>query len=160
MFKKILVPLDGSDLAKKILPQVVSLAKGMKAQVVLLTVGDVSRLEEIVDAAPSVSTAQIAKSFKMTAEKNLVKAAAILKKKGLKVTTVYREGSPAQEIIKYASKAKCNLIAMATHGSGEVAWVLGSVTEKVISHATVPVLITRVIKSRPLSEKRETYVGP
>lgn len=160
MYKKILVPLDGSALAKKILPQVSDLAKCMKAQVVLLTVGNASHLEAIGEAAPAYATAEISEAFKDAAEENLLKVAKTLKKKGLKVTTVYREGLPAQEIIQYASKAKCDLIAMATHGSGEVAWVLGSVTEKVVSHATMPVLVTRVIKAQPLSEKRELYGGP
>jgi nucleotide-binding universal stress UspA family protein len=42
-----------------------------------------------------------------------------------------------------------DLIAMATHGRGEVAWVLGSTAEKVVSHATVPVLLYRIIKTGP-----------
>jgi hypothetical protein len=40
---------------------------------------------------------------------------------------------------------------MSTHGKGEVAWVLGSVAEKVVSHATVPVLLLRVMKVKPPS---------
>jgi hypothetical protein len=40
-----------------------------------------------------------------------------------------------------------DLIAMATHGRGEVAWVLGSVAEKVVSHATVPVLLFRSLEA-------------
>lgn len=160
MYKKILVPLDGSKLAKKILPQVSDLAKCMKAQVVLLNIGNESHLESIGAEAPAIATAEISEAFKEAAQECLSKAAAALKKKGLKVSTVYGEGVPAQEIIKYAAKAKCDLIAMATHGSGEIAWVMGSVTEKVVAHATVPVLVMRVIKSQPLAEKRDLFSGP
>jgi nucleotide-binding universal stress UspA family protein len=160
MYKKILVPLDGSNLAKKILPQVSDLAKCMKAHVVLLNIGNASHLETIGAEAPAIASAEISAAFKEAAEESLSKAATALKKKGLKVTTVYGEGMPAQEIIKYATKAKCDLIAMATHGSGEVAWVLGSVTEKVVSHASVPVLVMRVMKAQPLAEKRDLFGGP
>jgi hypothetical protein len=44
---------------------------------------------------------------------------------------------------------------MATHGKGEVAWVLGSVAEKVVTHATVPVLLFRVMEAKPLYTKEE-----
>ena len=65
---------------------------------------------------------------------------------GVKVTVECVEGSPAREIIGYAKANKMDLIAMATHGRGEVAWVLGSVAEKVVSHANIPVLIFRVLE--------------
>ena len=57
---------------------------------------------------------------------------------------------PAREIIHYAEANKMDLIAMATHGRGEVAWVMGSVAEKVVSHATVPVLLFRVLEFKPV----------
>lgn len=75
--------------------------------------------------------------------------------RGLKAHWVYREVLPAQEILRYSAEAECDLIAMATHGRGEVAWVLGSVAEKVVSHSTVPVLLMRVIEAHPLMEKSE-----
>jgi nucleotide-binding universal stress UspA family protein len=76
------------------------------------------------------------------------------------VSWVYREGVPAKEIIRYADEAHCDLIAMATHGRGEIAWVLGSVAEQVVSHATVPVLLMRVLKGQPLMKKEDLLGGP
>jgi len=160
MYKKILVPLDGSELAEKILSQVEDLAKCMQAEIALLTVGNVSHLSYIAEAAPSSAVKETIAALKAGAEKNLSKVSNSLKTKGLKATTLYREGQPAMEIIQCAADAKCDLIAMATHGRGEVAWVLGSVTEKVVTHSAVPVLVMRVIEPQPLSEKRDLFGGP
>lgn len=159
MFKKILVPLDGSELAAKILPQVVDLARSEKAEIALLTVGSISGVAHLVETDPSLVDKAV-KALKNAAENYLTTTANDLKAKGLKVSWVYREGLPAQEIIKYAAEVPCDLIAMATHGRGDVAWILGSVTEKVISHATMPVLLMRVIEPQPLMDKSELISGP
>jgi len=68
---------------------------------------------------------------------------------GLTVNHTCLEGVPAREIIGYADAKGFDLIAMATHGRGEVAWVLGSTAEKVLSHATVPTLLFRVVETKP-----------
>lgn len=154
MFKKILVPLDGSELAAKILPQVEDLARSENAEISLLTVGNISGLAHLAEAEPLLVDAAI-EALKNAAEKNLTGVVNGMKSKGLNAEWVFKEGLPAQEIIQYAEDASCDLIAMATHGRGEVAWVLGSVAEKVISHASVPVLLMRVIEAKPLMEKSD-----
>ena len=159
MFKKILVPLDGSTLATKIMPQVADLAKSQKSEITLLTVGSSSNIALIAEAAPSLIEETLG-SLKSAAEKNLAEVANTLKAKGLRVNWVYREGVPAREIIHYADEARCDLIAMATHGRGEIAWVLGSVAEQVVTHASVPVLLMRVLKGQPLVEKEQFPGGP
>ena len=151
MFKRILVPLDGSALAAKVLPQVEDLAKSQGAEITLLTVGYISGFSFKAEASSLLEEAL--RSFKSIAEKNLAEVANAMKAKGLNVSWVYREGVPAQKIIQYAAEAMCDLIAMTTHGRGEVAWVLGSVAEKVVTHATVPILLTRVIGALPVSGK-------
>lgn len=159
MFKNILVPLDGSDLAASILPQVEDLAKSEKAQITLLTVGHVPGVFFMDEPDAAIITTMLERLEK-SAVKYLEDTAKTLKEKGLNVTWVYREGPPAGEIIRYADKSCCDLIAMATHGRGEIAWVLGSVAEQVVSHATVPVLLMRVLKVQPLLEKQELLTGP
>jgi nucleotide-binding universal stress UspA family protein len=159
MFKKILVPLDGSALAATILPQVEDLAKSQKSEITLLTVSNISSMAIMAEAGNSINDA-ILKWHKSTAEEYLTETTKILTAKGLKVSWVYQEGIPAREVIRYADEARCDLIAMATHGRGEIAWVLGSVAEQVVSHATVPVLLMRVIKGQPLLEKEELLGGP
>lgn len=64
-------------------------------------------------------------------------------------------GVPAREIIRYADEHQLDLIALATHGRGEVAWLLGSIAKKVITHASVPVLLFRVLGEEPPSLKGE-----
>jgi nucleotide-binding universal stress UspA family protein len=159
MFKKILVPLDGSELAAKILPQVEDLARSEQAEITLLTVGNISSVAHLAESDPSLVDAALG-ALKSAAEKDLTDCTNEMKAKGLKVSWVYREGLPAQEIIQYAAETSCDLIAMATHGRGEVAWMLGSVAEKIVSHATVPVLLMRVIEAQPLMEKSELLGGP
>ncbi len=143
MFGKILVPLDGSELAAKILPQVADLARCHQAEAVLLNVyPDWGK-------ATSEEVKQVLALEVKKCEAALAQAARALEAKGVKASVVCLTGdSPAQEIIDYADKHGLDLIAMATHGMGEIAWVLGSVAEKVVSHATVPVLLFRVLGAK------------
>jgi nucleotide-binding universal stress UspA family protein len=153
MFRKILVPLDGSDLAAKILPQVEKLAKAFKSEITLMTVGNLLSTATSEEFSYK-NLEKFAADMKAAAEKNLGAHTSAMKAKGLKVNSVYAEGAPAREIIAYASGKGYDLIAMATHGRGEIAWVLGSVAEKVVSHATVPVLLVRVLNiDWPVSKK-------
>jgi nucleotide-binding universal stress UspA family protein len=158
MFNKILVPLDGSELAAKILPQVEDLAKTYQSQVTLITIGHFASAAGALEATPQIIR-DAADQEKRTSEKYLEKTTGILMEKGLKVDWVYEEAMPAHAIVAYAEKQQMDLIAMATHGKGEVAWVLGSVAEKVISHATVPVLLLRVMEFKAPPLKAEWFMG-
>lgn len=166
MFRKILVPLDGSDLAATILPQVEDLAASQKSEITLLTVASlhgmfaVGLVAEVSTSLASEIIESTMSGLKSSAEKYLAATVAAMKAKGLKAGWAYREGVPAREIIRCAEDAGCDLIAMATHGRGEIAWVLGSVAEQVVTHATVPVLLLRVLKAQPLLEKQEVLAGP
>ncbi len=157
MFNKILVPLDGSELAAKVLPQVVELAKTFNSQVTLIHVCHTEAFG-IGEAAPEVvEKAPVAE--KKACEAFLSKVANDLKGQGVNVGFTCVEGVPAREIIAYAQKNGMDLIAMATHGAGEVAWVLGSTAEKVVTHATVPVLLFRVMEVKPPALKEEFFLG-
>jgi nucleotide-binding universal stress UspA family protein len=159
MFKKILVPLDGSELAEKIIPNVVDLAKSFNAEVTLLNVCyfpvpmTVAQLPEKVENAAEAEELRSCASY-------LEKLADRLRKQGLNVKLECLEGVAAREIVAYADTNKMDLIAMATHGKGEVAWVLGSTAEKVVSHATVPVLLYRVVEIKPPMLKVEVMPLP
>jgi nucleotide-binding universal stress UspA family protein len=146
MFTKILVPLDGSELAAKVLPKVVEMAKTFKAQVTLI---HACYTPMVGEASPGVIKAAEPMEHKWCAT-FLGKAAKDLQDQGVEVKFVCADGVPAREIIHYAEKNKMDLIVMATHGKGEVAWVLGSTAEKVVSHATVPVLLFRVMEFKPV----------
>jgi len=143
MFKKILVPLDGTTPASKILSYVEDLAKSLNAHVTLLTVVDISEKVHLADADTSIFESVI-ETFHRAAKKNLVRTAYVLKAKGLEVNWVCQEGFPEEVIIQYAAENSCDLIAMATHTRSKISRMFVSVAEKVLTHATVPVFLTRV----------------
>lgn len=147
MFKKILVPLDGSELAFSILPQVAELAKQSDAALTLI---------HVVSAGPTSA----APAQKKVCEAYLALVGKELQQQGLKVDWVCVEGDAPREIIRYAEDHKLDLIAMATHGKGEVAWLLGSTAEKVITHATVPVMLFRILFKElpPLKEELKAFI--
>jgi nucleotide-binding universal stress UspA family protein len=141
--KRVIVPLDGSELAESVLPSVEELAKKLDLEVTLLGVYGVP---------PGVSSAGEGEAFigglRGETLAYLEKKAAELKSKGLdKVSCVAKEGLPADEIISTARRTLDNLIAMCTHGrAGVTRWMLGSVTETVVRHCGDPVLVIRAAR--------------
>jgi nucleotide-binding universal stress UspA family protein len=155
MFKKILVPLDGSDLAARILPQVEALAKQTHAAVTLLTVGSSDICAGSGAPAPPVEEGASCPELPVAAY--LEQTAGKLRSQGVEVNWVYKQGQPAQEIVAYAHENEMDLIAIASHGGGEIAWVLGSVAKKILAHATVDVLLWRVTEPKPPTLKSEMF---
>ncbi len=138
MFDKILVPLDGSKLAERIVPMVEGLAKIHNAQVTLIRVA-------LAHSFPGVDAVQHQVNVVREAEEYLAKIESNLKSVGVKVNSVVRYGNDAQEIIDHARDRGFDLIAMSTHGrTGLGQFMLGSVATKLLHGATVPVLLCRV----------------
>jgi nucleotide-binding universal stress UspA family protein len=79
---------------------------------------------------------QIQAYEKATSEKYLSKIASDMRNNGLDVDWVYKKGLASTQIIATAKEQNADLIAMATHTNGEVAWNLGSVSEKVMKHTS------------------------
>ncbi len=151
MYKKILVPLDGSELAEKVLPHATALAKGAGAEVTLatvvqLTLGAVgAKLEAIPEAA-----AERRAALKAEAMIYLEKVQRDLKGQGVQARSVALEGDVAHEIITYAEREGFDLVAMATHGrSGIDRFVMGSIAEKVTRSTLKPVLLIRALPVVP-----------
>jgi nucleotide-binding universal stress UspA family protein len=142
MYKKILVPLDGSELAKKALDQAEKLAKCFDAEMILF---QVVPFMPIYGSPELVTPLIVDEKHKEAAEKYLLNLTEELKKKGLKVTSMVRTGQVvAMEIIDFAKESGVDLITMCTHGrSGITRWVLGSVALKVLTRAETPILLVR-----------------
>ncbi len=141
MFKKILVPLDGSKLAEKILPQVEELVKFSGAEVHLLRVVMTYDLDPKKDKEHLEKVAGEAREY-------LDQVAARLKKSGIEISGTVAYGKDAMQICDYALENKFNLIAMSTHGrSGLSRWALGSVADKVLHCSIVPVMLFRTTES-------------
>ena len=160
MFKKMLVPLDGSEIAAKVLPKVVELAKAFKAKVTLCHVCYSGVGAMIGEATPATIKAAEAHEKKFC-DTFLAKAGNDLKDQGLDADWACADGVPAQQIIAFAQAKNYDLIVLGTHGAGEVAWYMGGVADRVASHATVPVLLFRTLAFKPpmLKEVYSTVPG-
>lgn len=142
--KTVLVPLDGSGLAEKVLPYITALSKKMKQEVILLRVFSVP-IQTFGEDAYMPRIDQIAASIREEARGYLGAKVEQLQAEGLeKVSDVLLEGDAAEQIIDFARKTPDNTVAMCTHGrSGAGRWMLGSVTERVVRHSGDPVLVIR-----------------
>ena len=143
---KIVVPLDGSKLAERVLPDIMELAQKMSAEIILLRAYALPLSTYWVgeeDQAPNITELQA--RVRLEAKEYLDAKVEELKAKGFeKVSSVLLEGFGPAEIINFANKTSDNMIAMCTHGrSGMKRWVLGSVTERVVQASGDPVLVIR-----------------
>lgn len=141
---RIIVPLDGAELAEGVLPTVVELAKALKLTVVLLQSYRVNAIMYgYENALPDLN--EFNEELKKEATAYLDSWVEQLNRGGLAdVVPIVSEEEAAEAIIKLANGAPNSLIAMCSHGrSGVRRWVFGSVAEKVIRHASSPVLVMR-----------------
>ena len=147
MYARIVVPLDGSELAERALPEACRIAEAFAAPVHLVRVVDLTGYDSYgafgLAAQPS-GVAAILQAEREAAETYLSTAADHLIEAGHVVTTEVREGPVRQEL--QAALCDRDLLVMASHGRGGLArWFLGSVAEDVVRHAAVPVLLVRAI---------------
>jgi nucleotide-binding universal stress UspA family protein len=162
----ILVPLDGSAMAERVLPHVRGLASLLGARVCLLTAvvaNDYDNIltETLIGAYGLVETPEALQERKQRAwetmrqhaEGYLATQARYLQDSGLDVETEVNFGPPAKIIVEVARERHVTLIAMATHGySGLKRWTLGSVTDQVVHTATAPVLVVRGADPAPQTD--------
>jgi nucleotide-binding universal stress UspA family protein len=144
MNTQILVPLDGSSLAEQGLSCAVTLAQGLPAELVLLrAIWIPPDVLERVYASPVTVDAFVAQ---LEAEANDYLASLVeqLRKAGMKARHVVQHGPAAETILDYAKQSNSDQIVMATHGySGIKRWTHGSVAERVLQTARVPLLLVR-----------------
>ena len=145
MYKSILVPTDGTEFCQRAIKQAVSLAKLTGAKIMGVTV-----TFPLHTATPSVLIPDNLKGIihDETVKEANAKLAAVesaAKAAGVAVETVRKSNDhPWQGIIEVAQEKGCDLIVMASHGRrGVSAMVLGSETQKVLTHSKVPVLVVR-----------------
>ena len=146
MYNTILLPLDGSKLSECAIEHLRAIASGCQAsQVLLLSVvgqyepGSGFRWGGIISES---QMAQAAREAEKTAQKYLAGVQKKLEKDGLTVSTEVLVGTPADSILDYAKANAVDLIIMATHGrSGISRWAMGSIAERVLIAAPMPVLL-------------------
>ena len=144
MATRILVPLDGSPLAEQALSCAVTLARGLPAELVLFhAVSIPSDIREALDKA-SLEADVLMERLEADAEDYLQGLADSLREAGLSIRHVVQHGPAAETIVDYAAAIDFHQIVMATHGyTGLKHWTHGSVAERVLQLASVPVLLVR-----------------
>jgi nucleotide-binding universal stress UspA family protein len=144
MYKRILISTDGSDISNKAVKAAVDMAKALGAELFAISVKEpfpysaISEMQpvppqEFFDAQERIAAERV-KAVVGTAEKGGVKCHAHT------VEALH----PWEAILDHAKTQKCDLIAMASHGrSGLSALLLGSETQKVLTHSSIPVLVIK-----------------
>ena len=141
MYKRALIPLDGSMVAESIIPFILEVAGPLDMEVALLRVLVPVPLMTVEGTQVVIEDAG---RLRADAEEYLASIAAELRAKGIRVTTAVRRGEPVAEILAGAREVDADLIAMTTHGrSGLSRLLFGSVAAAVLSHAEVPVFLMR-----------------
>ena len=140
--KKILVPVDFSECAKKALRYAIPFAEQHDAEIVLLYVAPSSTY--VGGEYGMIDVTAIDADLRVSGEKRLKNFAAEEIPAKLDSQTVVRSGSPTTEIVELAEKLPADVIVISTHGySGLKHVLLGSVAEHVVRHAPCPVLVVR-----------------
>jgi len=138
MYKRILVPLEHSEYDKAIIDHVSKLAAMSKASIVLMHVADGF-------AARNVKQLNLRESEEMRADREyLEQTCQVLEQHGIEAECLLAAGDPSKEIADAATREKCDLIAMSTHGHKFLKDVIyGSVANEVRHLSRVPVLLVR-----------------
>jgi nucleotide-binding universal stress UspA family protein len=144
MFKRILVPTDGSDITKKATATAIALAKSLGAALYTLSVKEPFPYSAISEMQPVPPQEFFDAQERIAAERvNAVRDACQAAGQACEAHTV-EAVHPWEAIIEHAKSKGCDLIVMSSHGRrGVTALLLGSETQKVLTHTSIPVLVVR-----------------
>lgn len=136
MNRKILVPLDGSELAEQILPYAEHFGR-TGSEIHLLRVVVIHAIHKMAREEVEAHALKEARDYLRYVERKLGK-------KGLKAESHVLLGEPAETILEFAERERCDLIALTTHGlSGIGRWLIGSVAERIVRSSAIPVFVVR-----------------
>jgi len=143
VLKRIMVPLDGSALARQALPYATELATQTRAELIVLTALTPS-ISEIPSTAPFLWDDDALAAARDRVMQELGSVADELRRQEIPVTPLAVIDFPAEAIIDEAARQHAGLIVMATHGYGGLKrWALGSVADKVLHATTTPLVLVR-----------------
>ncbi|WP_336343930.1 universal stress protein [Halalkalicoccus ordinarius] len=142
MYERILVPTDGSAGVERAIEQAAELAAVHGAEVHSVYVLNTANFASL---PMETSWEGVSDMLRQDGEEALERVRALLESYEVPVRTHLIEGSPAREIVDFATEEGCDLIVMGTHGRGGIdRLLLGSVAERVVRGSPVPVLTVRV----------------
>ncbi|WP_432263619.1 universal stress protein [Cupriavidus sp. TMH.W2] len=145
MFKHLLLPIDGTALSESAFRKAIALAREMNARVTALRViPDYHHLTMETETLAGARE-QYAREARQSVERYLTAIAQDAAVAGVTCETAYEiSDHPYEEIIKAATYRECDLIVMASHGRRGIQGILiGSETQKVLTHSKIPVLVYR-----------------
>ena len=144
MFKRILVPTDGSEITAKAIDTAIALAKSVNAQLYTISVKEPFPYSAISEMQPTPPQ-EFFDAQERIAAGRVEAVVASSRAAGVACQTQVVEAlHPWEAIIDHARRMECDLLVMASHGRrGVSALLLGSETQKVLTHSKVPVLVVR-----------------
>ncbi|AKJ28106.1 universal stress protein [Caldimonas brevitalea] len=144
MYKRILVPTDGSDITQRAITTAISLAKLTGAEVFTISVKDPYPYSAISEMQPTLPQ-EFLDAQERVASRNVAAVKEACLAVGIPCTAHTVESVSVWEaVVDYAKQHGCDLIVMASHGRrGVQALLLGSETNRVLTHSTIPVLVVR-----------------
>jgi len=155
MYESILLPVDGSEHATKIVHHAAELAQWTGATIQVVFVADTTR------DSVTVVDGSVVDALEREGETIIADAAETLEALGVDHGTDVVQGSPASTIVDYAERYNYDLIVLPTHGrTGISRYLLGSVTEKVVRLSDVPVLTARMQPDEQLTFPYENILIP
>ena len=146
-YKKILVPYDGSDHAKKALLHAIDLAKAGDGTTLYIAsvcnmVSAMSNFDQ-VSIAEGCLTTKLSEDLEEQCKDDLKEAAAMIPK-GVAHEELYEVGSPGPVLLNMAEEKGCDLVVMGSRGLGVVKGVLlGSVSQYIVEQSKCPVLVVK-----------------
>ena len=143
--KKILVPMDFSKLSKDALPWATFLAEQFEAEIILFHVVEKFPIDYLL--GKELTSHTIVPLIKQAEADFEIVASDLAKAFGIKISAAVREGKPHEEICETARTLDADLIVLTTHGYTGLKHVwLGSTAERVVRHASCPVLVVRTVQ--------------
>jgi len=156
MYEKILVPLDGSDLAERAILHAQEIARGTRSEILLMQA--VNLPMPVVPEAILVPDAKWLDEAKKEAAQYLEGIAARLRDEGIRVRTLLDERPPADAILHVATREEVDLIVMSTHGRGGFSRLLmGSVAESVFRATSRTVMLVKPERPAATAVKDEDW---
>lgn len=158
--KKILVATDFSSCSQEAVAYALSLARQLDATILL------THVLEPIDYPIVLTTTEWSESDLLTGSRKLDYVAQPFRQNGIPIETNLVQGHPAERILTEAKEKECDLIVMGTHGrSGMAHFLMGSVAERVVRTASIPVMTVRQREEKaaetiPQKEGEATAVLP
>jgi nucleotide-binding universal stress UspA family protein len=141
MYNRILLPLDGSPLAEQALPHAIAIAACFQSEMILLQVL-IPLPRPPLTAEAAILKAEVAKAILV--HEYLESIAAKVQDQGIKMQVITIEGRPHFQILQYAEINQVDMIVICSRGqSGLSRWMIGSVADRVMRGANMPVLLVR-----------------